>query len=136
MALVKDKPEELKPQNDLDNVVDPDNPYVDEKVDVYLSGAHVCSLVNPPGGRGRITLMVELEGVEDGTKYNGEEDIPVWRCKRVGDMWRPGEPKPEPAPKKKTKKEQAAELEKAAAENQPPLYEDEDADGEDDGVDE
>jgi hypothetical protein len=137
MALVTDKPEELTPQNDLDNVVDPDNPdNFDEKVDVYLSGARVCSLVNPPRGRGRITLMVELEGDEDGTKYNGNEDVPVWRCKRVGDMWRPGDPKPEPPEKKKTKKQQAEELAAAAAENQEPLLPyDDDADGEDQGVD-
>lgn len=127
MALVTEKPEELTPENDLDNIVDPDD---DEapggppvRADIYLSGAVIAQLSGPPGFGDRFQMLVELEVIEEGTKSldGGATRVPVRRCRRVGDMWLPGGPRPEP---KKSKAEKDAEAEAEAAENQPPLYDD------------
>lgn len=142
MALITDQPEDLKSSNDLDDVEDPDTPAAGERAEIYLSGAHVCTLENAPTGAGaRVTLMVEVEVTEEGHRYkeNGDVEVPIRRCKRIGDMWRPGEARPptreelkalQDAAKAKAAAEQAAreEAERAEAEqNEPPMF---DEDGE------
>lgn len=142
MTLITDKPEGLPSGNALDDLVDPDEPQQEgERAEIYLSGAHVCTLANAPGGLGRITLMVELEVKEEAVRFteNGETEIPIRRCKRIGDMWLPGETRPpskeEIAAEQKRAKAQAAaeKAERDAAEmaerehNEPPMF-DEDGD--------
>lgn len=110
--LVQDKPEGLPSTNALDNVEDPDAPRpAGERAEIYLSGAHVCTLDDAPKGLGRVTLMVELEVVEESIRFieNGDVEVPIRRCKRVGDMWIPGTQRPP------TKEEIAAEQAKAKA---------------------
>ncbi|MCV7065629.1 hypothetical protein H7H51_07705 [Mycolicibacterium farcinogenes] len=128
MALVTEQPDNLESTNELDKIDDPESRTTLETAEIYLSGAHVCTLVNPPSGRGRVTLIIELEVTEESVRFNdNDEEIPIRRCRRIGDMWRPGDVRPEPKPKKKTKAEEEAEAEAAAADNQPPLF---DEDGE------
>jgi hypothetical protein len=141
MALITDKPEDLAPSNDLDDVQDPDEQPTGERAEIYLSGAHVATLDNAPLGRERITLMVELEVVEESIRFteNGETEVPIRRCRRVGDMWRPGTPKPPTkeelqaqvaAAKAKAAAEKAAQEAAEASEqdeNTPPMF-DEDGD--------
>lgn len=141
MALVDEKPQDLPSTNALDSVEDPDAQPEGERAEIYLSGAHVATLDNAPRGNGRVTLMVELEVTEEGKRFNenGETVIPIRRCRRIGDMWRPGEQRPAPKSKKKTKAEEDAEAEAAAADDQPPLFDDDggasDEDYYDDGDD-
>lgn len=136
MALVTDKPEDLAPENDLDHVEDPDAEATGTRAEIYLSGAHVATLDNAPDGLDRITLMVELEVIEEGTRFNenGEIVIPIRRCKRVGDMWRPGDQRPptkaeiqqmQAEAKAKAAAEQAEQDEAERAErehNEPPMF--------------
>jgi hypothetical protein len=139
MALITDQPEDLASTNALDDVHDPDE-VSHERAEIYLSGAHVATLDNPPTGPGaRVTLMVELEVVEEGHKFkeNGEIEVPVRRCKRVGDMWRPGTERPATRDELKAMQEEArvkAAAEKAAQEeaeraesehNEPPMFDEE-----------
>ncbi|ABE67301.2 hypothetical protein SEA_PINKYOSHI_44 [Mycobacterium phage PinkYoshi] len=142
MGLIQDQPEDLPTTNALDAIVDPDEEQGGERAEIYLSGAHVATLDNAPTGAGaRVTLMVELEVVEEGHKYkeNGDVEVPIRRCKRIGDMWRPGTPKPptkeeiaaqQAAAKAKAAAEEAAREEAERAEqehNEPPMF---DEDGE------
>lgn len=137
MGLIQDQPEDLATTNALDAVEDPDQAPTGERAEIYLSGAHVCTLDNAPTGAGaRVTLMVELEVTEEGHKYkeNGEIEVPVRRCKRVGDMWRQGTQRP--PTKEEIQAEQARAKAKAAAEqaareeaeraeqehNEPPMF--------------
>lgn len=136
MALVTDQPEDLPSGNDLDNVVDPDEQEeAGERAEIYLSGAHVCTLDHAPSGLGRITLMVELEVSEEATRFTEDGDeIPIRRCRRIGDMWIPGTPKPPTRDEIKAQqaaakaKAQAEQLEAERAEqeeNEPPMFDDE-----------
>lgn len=136
MALIQDEPEGLPSSNDLDNIVDPDDDQdAGERAEIFLSGAHVCTLDNAPGGLGRVTLMVELEVTEEATRFTEDgHEVPIRRCRRIGDMWIPGTPKP---PTREEIKEQAAaakakaQAEQLAAEraeqeeNEPPMFDDE-----------
>lgn len=137
MTLVTEQPKDLPTTNALDAVEDPDAPNSAERAEIYLSGAHVCTLANPPAGRGRVTLMVELEVIEESVRFNdNDEEIPIRRCKRVGDMYRPGTARP--LTKDEIAAQRAAAEAKAeadAAHDQPPLFEDDDPDS-DDGEDE
>ena len=123
MALVTDReaPPDIPTTNALATLEDPDNPTPErERAEIYLSGAHIATVDRAPLGRERITMMVELEVVEESVRFNeNDTEIPIRRCRRVGDMWPVGTVRPE---KKKTKVEQDAEAEAAAAENQPPLF--------------
>lgn len=115
MTLVTDKPEGLPTTNALDNIEDPDAPRpAGERAEIYLSGAHVCTLDNAPSGLGRVTLMVELEVVEESIRFteNGDIEVPIRRCKRIGDMWIPGSQRP---PTKEEIKEQVAAAKAKAA---------------------
>jgi len=139
--LVQDKPEGLPSSNALDYIEDPDERPTGERAEIYLSGALVCTLDNAPSGLERITLMVELEVLEEGHKFkeNGQVEVPVRRCRRVGDMWRPGTERP--PTKEEVQAEQAAEKARIAREkadqdeaeraerehNEPPMF-DEDGD--------
>lgn len=141
MALIQDQPEDLPTTDALADVEDPDQAPTGERAEIYLSGAHVATLDNAPNGLGRVTLMVELEVVEESIRFteDGQNEIPIRRCRRVGDMWRPGTPKP--PTKEEIAAQQAAAKAKAAAEkalqeeaeraeqdeNQPPMF-DEDGD--------
>lgn len=118
MAEVTEKPAGLPSTNELDKIPD-----LDTRAEIYLSGSHVATLDEPPAMGEKFYLMVELEVTEVSHKSNdgGQTLVAVRRTRRVGDMWRPGTKKPE---KPKTQKELDAEAEAAAAENQPPLYED------------
>lgn len=126
MALVDEKPQDLPSTNALDGVEDPDAQPEGERAEIYLSGAHVATLDDAPKGLGRVTLMVELEVTEESIRFteDGQNEIPIRRCRRVGDMWRPGEQRPAPKSKKKTKAQEDAEAEAAAADDQPPLFDD------------
>lgn len=141
MALITDQPEDLDTTNALDCVEDPDQPKeTGERTEIYLSGAHICTLTNPPTGAGaRVTLMVEIEVVLEGHKFkeNGEIEVPVRHCKRVGDMWLPGTVRPptreelkqmQEAAKVKAAAEKAAQEEAERAEseqNEPPMFDEE-----------
>lgn len=122
--LVTDKPEDIPSTNALDGIVDPDAES-DERAEIYLSGAHVATLKNPPVGGARLILMVELEVTEEAVRFNdnGEEVIDIRRCKRIGDMWRPNESRPLTPQEIKEKQaaEEAAKVAEAAA-NQPPMF--------------
>lgn len=136
--LVQDKPEDLKSTNALDDIEDPDAPppAANERAEIFLSGAHVATLDDAPRGLERITLMVELEVTEESTKFieNGELEVPIRRCRRIGDMWRPGETRPptkeeiarqQAEAKAKAAREQAdrEEAERAEQEhNEPPMF--------------
>ena len=83
-------------------------------------------------------MLVELEVVEESVKFieGGEIEIPIRRCRRVGDMWRPGTQRPptkediaaeQAATKAKIAAERAAaeEAERAEQEeNCPPMFDD------------
>lgn len=136
MALVQDQPEDLPTSNALDDVPDPEQEEVGERAEIYLSGAHVATLDHAPAGLERITLMVELEVIEESTRFNenGETTVPIRRCKRIGDMWRPGTPKPPTseeikamaaAAKAKAQAEQLAAEQAEQEENEPPMFDDE-----------
>lgn len=140
MAMVTDKPEDLPSSNDLDNVVDPDEEGEGDRAEIYLSGAHVATLDRAPGGLGRVTLMAELEVVEESTRFTEDGDhIAIRRCRRVGDMWLPGTERPPSKDELKAlsdavkAKEQAEKLANEDAErdelerNEPPMF-DEDGD--------
>lgn len=138
MAMITDQPEDLASTNELDGVHDPDAPDSGERAEIYLSGAHVATLDNAPAGLGRVTLMVELEVTEESIRFteDGQNEIPIRRCRRVGDMWRPGEARP--PTKAEIAEQQAIAKAKAAAEkaaqedaeraeqdeNQPPMFDD------------
>ncbi|SKH53624.1 Uncharacterised protein [Mycobacteroides abscessus subsp. massiliense] len=137
--LVTDMPEALPSTNDLDTIEDPDAPTTGERAEIYLSGAHVATLDDAPNGLGRVTLMVELEVTEESIRFteDGQNEIPIRRCRRVGDMWRPGTERP--PTKEEIKQMQAATKAKAAAEaaerdeaeraeaatNEPPMFDEE-----------
>lgn len=139
MALIIDKPDDLPSSNDLDRLEDPDEPTGRERAEIYLSGAHVATLDNAPSGLGRVVLMVELEVVEESIRFteNGDTEVPIRRCRRVGDMWRPGTQRP--PTKEEIAAQQAAAKAKAAAEqaerdeaeraeqehNEPPMFDEE-----------
>lgn len=137
--LVTDMPEALPSTNDLDTIEDPDALTKGERAEIYLSGAHVATLDDAPNGLGRVTLMVELEVTEESIRFteDGQNEIPIRRCRRVGDMWRPGTERP--PTKEEIKQMQAAAKAKAAAEaaerdeaeraeartNEPPMFDEE-----------
>lgn len=137
--LVTDMPEALPSTNALDAIEDPDTPTTGERAEIYLSGAHVATLDDAPNGLGRVTLMVELEVTEESIRFteDGQNEIPIRRCRRVGDMWRPGTERP--PTKEEIKQMQAAAKAKAAAEaaerdeaeraeartNEPPMFDEE-----------
>lgn len=144
MALVQDKPEDLTPQNDLDNVHDPDQPEENgRRTEVYLSGAHVHTLNYSPRGLQKLTFMVDVEVYEAGgvrfTGEDGETQIPICKVRRIGDMYLPGTQRPPSREELKAMQEEArvkAAAEKAAQEeaeraeserNEPPMF-DEDGD--------
>lgn len=141
MALIQTMPEDIPTTNALHYIADPDEQPTGERAEIYLSGAHVATLENAPAGRERITMMVELEVVEESIRFteNGETEVPIRRCRRIGDMWRPGSERP--PTKEEIQAEQAREKARAAAEraeheeaeraekehNEPPMF-DEDGD--------
>lgn len=113
MGLIQDQPEDLPTTNALDDVHDPDEQPAGERAEIYLSGAHVATLDNAPSGRGRVTLMVELEVSEESIRFTEDGDeIPIRRCRRIGDMWIPGAQRP---PTKEEIKAQQLEAKAKAA---------------------
>lgn len=97
MALIQGAPEDLPSTNALDYIEDPDapqKPETDERADIYLSGSRVCTLEDAPRNREHITMMVDLEVVEETTRANGDTDVPIRKCKRIGDMYLPGTTRP------------------------------------------
>lgn len=145
MGLITDQPEDLESADtptpeDLD-APDPTHhePGTGERAEIYLSGAHVCTLDDAPGNRQRITLMVEVEVTEEAVRANGDDDVPIRKVRRIGDMYLPGTKRPPTneeikamadAAKAKAAAEQAAQDEAERAErekNEPPMF---DEDGE------
>ena len=99
MGLITDLPEGLPSGNDLDNVEDPETHEAPqrgsgERAEIYLSGAHVCTLEDVPANRQRITLMVEVEVTEEAVRANGDDDVPIRKVCRIGDMYLPGTKRP------------------------------------------
>lgn len=137
MGLIQDQPEGLPSSNALDDVDDPDQEQAGERAEIFLSGAHVATLDNAPAGLGRVTLMVELEVTEEATRFTEDgHEVPIRRCRRIGDMWIPGTPKPPTrdeikaaaaAAKAKEQAEQLAAEKAEQEENEPPMF---DEDGE------
>lgn len=142
MALVTDLPEGLPTGNDLDNVEDPETHEAPqrgsgERAEIYLSGAHVCTLEDAPANRQRITLMVEVEVTEEAVRANGDDDVPIRKVRRIGDMYLPGTKRPPTneelkaiadAAKAKLQAEKLAAEEQERAEqehNEPPMFDDE-----------
>ena len=134
MALVQDQPEDLPTTNALADVVDPDDEQESgERAEIYLSGAHVATLDQAPHGLGRVTLMCGLEVVEESIRFTDDGEIPIRRCRRVGDMWIPGTPKPPTreeiaeqvkAAKAKAQAKQLAAERAEQEENEPPMFDD------------
>lgn len=134
MGLIQDQPEDLPTTNELDGVDDPDQAPAGERAEIYLSGAHVCTLDDAPANRQTITLMVEVEVTEESVRANGDADVPIRRCRRIGDMWIPGTQRPptkeeiqaqQLAAKAKAAAEQAEREEAERAEqehNEPPMF--------------
>lgn len=138
MALITDQPEDLKSSNDLDNVDDPDAPPIQERTEVYLSGAHVFTLEHAPHGLQRMTFMVDVEVFEAGgvrfTGENGETRTAFCKVRRIGDMYLPGTTRPpskeeqriaaaaEKARLAREKAEREAEEQAEQEENQPPMF--------------
>ena len=137
MALVTDKPEELAPENDLDNIVDPDAQIPDRvmRAELQMSGKTLAIVEDPPGCGDTITLMVELEVTAEGReKRKSSDESAYYRKTRLVSCWLPGGNKPE---RKKSKAELDAEMEAAAAENQTSLFDETDSEpgGDDPGHD-
>lgn len=145
MALVTDLPEDLPSTNALDQIEDEQDQGAErekgtgERAEIYLSGAHVCTLDDAPGNRQRITLMCEVEVTEEAVRANGDDDVPIRKVRRIGDMYLPGTKRPPTneeikamadAAKAKAAAEKAAQEEAERAErehNEPPMF-DEDGD--------
>lgn len=139
MALIQTAPEDLPSTNALDYIDDPDaqQPEEGERAEIYLSGSHVCTLDKAPRNRERITMMVDLEVTAETVRANGDADVPVRTCKRIGDMYLPGTTRPpskeelaiEAAREKaRLAREQAErdEAERAEKElNEPPMFDEE-----------
>jgi hypothetical protein len=132
--LVTDKPEELKPQNDLDDIVDPDAP----PPDAYLAlGTTPAALRNPPAVGEKRTYIVRVECTGERKKKRDDGEMRYTRDMNV--LWavpegteKPADP--EPKHPKKTKADQDAEAAAEAAKNQAPLI-DEDGSVNPDAVD-
>lgn len=126
MALVTEAPEDLPgTPNDLDNVVDPDAQIPERKLraEIQMSGKTLMVLEDPPGVEDTVTLMIELEITAEGReKRKAHDDYSYYRKGRLVACWLPGQSKPVAEPKRKTKKEEAAEAIAAAAEDQPELF--------------
>lgn len=139
MALIQTAPEDLPSTNALDYIDDPDaqQPEEGERAEIYLSGSHVCTLDKAPRNRERITMMVDLEVTAETVRANGDADVPVRTCKRIGDMYLPGTTRPpskdELAAEAAREKARAArekadqeEAERAEREhNEPPMFDEE-----------
>jgi hypothetical protein len=124
MALVTDAPEDLPEANPLvaDLIEDPDEVTPERKLraEIQMSGKTLTVVEEPPGCGDTITLMVELEITAEGReKRKSSDEYAYYRKTRLVACWLPGGTKPE---RKKSKAEQDAEAEAAAAENQPPLF--------------
>ncbi|QFG10127.1 hypothetical protein PBI_LEMURIA_47 [Mycobacterium phage Lemuria] len=140
MALITDLPEDLPttvtaPPEELEQDQAPAG--TGERAEIYLSGAHVCTLDNAPGNRQRITLMCEVEVTEEAVRANGDDDVPIRKVRRIGDMYLPGTSRPPTNEEIKAMADAAkakAAAEKAAAEeaeraekehNEPPMFDEE-----------
>jgi hypothetical protein len=137
MGLITDKPEDLKPQNDLDDIHDPELDDYGLSIDRYLAfGTSPNAVPNPPkeGEIVEYRVKVTCKGEAWGTRGDGEKryrsELTILSVARAGQELPPDYEKP----KKRTKADEDAELAAAAAEDQPPLFPDE-ADDEDQGVD-
>lgn len=136
MALITDKPEELQPQNDLDDIEDPDD--VNEyglSIDRYLAfGTTPKAIPNPPRDGEVVTYQVKVECVGQAHKRRTDGEMRYRSELTILSVARSGDDLPPDfsADKKKTKKQQDAELAKAAADNQEPLFPDTDEDQEGD----
>lgn len=139
MGLIQDQPEDLPTTDALADVEDPDDEQRDEvRTEVYMSGAHVCTLDYAPRGLERMQLMSDVEVYEAGgvrfTGENGETQVPICKVRRIGDMYPPGTQRPpskdeikamQAAAKAKAALEAAEreEAERAEAEhNEPPMF--------------
>lgn len=140
MGLITDLPEDLPSTNALDGIEDQDQAPeqgTGERAEIYLSGAHVCTLDDAPGNRQRITLMCEVEVTEEAVRANGDDDVPIRKVRRIGDMYLPGTKRPPTneeikamadAAKERAAAERAAaeEAERAEKEhNEPPMFDEE-----------
>lgn len=144
MALITDLPEDTPSANALDGLEDgdtakppADQAHGNERAEIYLSGAHVCTLDDAPLNRQRITLMCEVEVTEEAVRANGDDDVPIRKVCRIGDMYLPGTKRPPTNEEIKAMADAAkakAAAEKAAAEeaeraekehNEPPMFDEE-----------
>jgi len=125
MAEVKDKPEGLKSTNALDDVHDPD---AVEPQELRLGSTTLMVMPNPPHTGDYVDVAMRVR-IKRTAEDQSTPDSPL-TYPRYGEIvvaWPLGQKMPEP---KKTQKEIDAEAEAEAAQNQPPLYEDEGDDDE------
>lgn len=123
MALVTEKPEELTPQNDLDDVQDPDAPLTDP-AEIRLGSTVLMVMEKPPNTGDYLDISMRVR-IKRKAEDQNTPDSPLTypRYAEIVAAWPLGEQMPKP---KKTKEQENAEAEAAAAENQPALYDDED----------
>lgn len=124
MALVTDAPDDLPEANPdvLKDLIDPDELIPERKVraEIQMSGKTMTMLEDPPGIGDTVTLMVELEVTAEGReKRKATDEYSYYRKTRLVACWVPGTARPE---RKKTQAELDAEAAAEAAEDQPPLF--------------
>lgn len=122
MALIKDRkaPKDVPVTSDtLANIVDPD---AVPPAEIRAFGKTLLTVAQPPEPGETIVVLMRLRVYDVGTEFNenGEGEGTPYRKMKLVSCWTPGSTEPQP---KKTKADEDAEAEKAAAENQPPLFE-------------
>lgn len=132
MALVDDReaPDYVPTTNELDNVEDPDLNQHGLSIDRYLAfGTTPRALPNPPRDGEVVIYKVKVECVGQAHKRRSDGEIRYRSELEILSVARVDEDLPpdyeKPSAKKKTKAQQEAEAEAAAADDQPPLFEDE-----------
>jgi hypothetical protein len=93
MGIVKEKPEHLKPVNDLDNV--DINPDTGLSVDAYLSfGGTPKAITNPPKQDDVVTYLVKVECVGETHRRRSDGEVRYVRHLNIISAWKPGETEP------------------------------------------
>lgn len=93
MALVKNKPDNVKSSNDLDKVEI--NPDTGLSVDAYLSfGGTPKAIPNPPKEDDVVTYLVKAECVGETHRRRTDGERRHTRHLNIISVWRPGESEP------------------------------------------
>lgn len=91
MALVSVKPEDVRPENDLDDI-DPDTGL---SIDAYVSfGGTPKALPNPPAEGDVVTYLVKAECIGETKKRRTDGEMRYVRHMHIISAWKPGESEP------------------------------------------